>query len=263
MITRSVGGDAIDSIREVLNVMISNQLQLDVQEELKWDPKVDARHIVVTAHEAAVTLTGYVPTYFDKMRAIAAAEHVHGVKAVADELEVHLHQAHSKEDSDIADSVIHILEWNTALSDQDIKATISNGRVTLTGEVDWNYQRDEAERAVDHLVGVTSITNQITVKPRVAAAKVEKQITNALARHAALDARQIHVTMSGTKAVLSGHVHCFDEARIARNAAWSAPGISAVDDHLLVIHPQGLRAPKDERAASQHLADTAYGSLIE
>jgi VCBS repeat-containing protein len=231
------GRDAIDSSREVPNVMTSNQLQIDVQAELKWDPKVDARHIAVTAHEGAVTLNGYVPTYFDRMRAVTAAEHVHGVKAVADELEVHLHQAHATEDSDIADSVVHILEWDSVLSDQDIKAIVSSGRVTLTGEVDWNYQRDEAERAVTHLVGVTSVTNRITVRPRVAAAKVEKQITNAVARHAALDARQIHVTMSGTKAVLSGHVHSFDEARIVKNAAWSAPGISAVDDHLLAIHP--------------------------
>jgi VCBS repeat-containing protein len=149
---------------------------------------------------------------------------------------VYLYQAHAKEDSDIADSVVHIFEWNSALSDQDIKAEVSDGRVILTGEVDWNYQRDEAAREVNNLVGVTSVTNRLTVKPRMAAAKVEKQITNALARHAALDARQIHVTMSGTKAVLSGHVHSFDEARIVKNAAWSAPGISAVDDHLLAIH---------------------------
>ncbi len=217
--------------------MTNDQLQMRVQEALEWDPKVNARHITVTAHDGAVTLGGYVPTYFDRMRAATATEAVHGVRAVADELEVHIHQAHAKEDSDIADSVVHILEWNSALSDQDIKATVSNGRVTLTGEVDWNYQRDEAELAVDRLVGVTSVTNRITAKTRVAAATVEKQITNALARHAALDARHIHVTMTGTKAVLSGHVRSFDEARIAKNAAWSAPGISAVDDHLLAIHP--------------------------
>src|ERR1019366_3149642 len=105
----------------------------------------------------------------------------------ADELEVHVHQTNAKQDSDIADSVVHILEWTSALSDQDIRATVSNGRVTLTGEVDWNYQREVAERAANHLVGVTSVTNQITVKPRVTAKEVERQIMNALARHAALD----------------------------------------------------------------------------
>jgi osmotically-inducible protein OsmY len=162
-----------------------------------------------------VTLSGFVPTYFDRLRAVDAAEHVHGVKAIADELEIHVHQTHAKQDSDIADSVVHILEWTSALSDQDIRATVSNGRVTLTGEVDWNYQREVAERAANHLVGVTSVINQITVKPRVTAKEVERQITNALARHAALDSRHIHVTTSGTKAILSGHVHSFDQAQIA------------------------------------------------
>jgi osmotically-inducible protein OsmY len=231
------GDMAIDSGRKGLTRMTSSQLQTDVQEELEWDPKVDARHIVITAHDGAVTLSGFVPTYFDRLRAVAAAEHVHGVKAIADELEVHVHQTNAKQDSDIADSVVHVLEWTSALADQDIRATVSNGRVTLIGEVDWNYQREVAERAVNHLVGVTSVINRITVKLRVAAKEVERQITNALARHAALDSRYIHVTTSGTNAILSGHVHSFEEARIAKNAAWSAPGISAVDDDLLVIQP--------------------------
>ena len=220
------GGDAIDSNREVPNVMTSNQLQVDVQEELKWDPKVDARHIAVTAHDGAVTLTGYVPTYFDKMRAVTAAEHVHGVKAVADELEVHLHQAHSKEDSDIADSVVHILEWNSVLWDQDTKVAVSSGRVTLTGEVDWNYQRDEAERAVKNLVGVKSVTNRITVKPRVAAAKVERDITHALARHAALDARQIHVT-------LGVHTRRGSDLRIRRRSSEESHGQCTEEENRL------------------------------
>jgi VCBS repeat-containing protein len=215
--------------------MTDSQLQMDVQQELKWDPKVDARHIAVTAHDGAVTLTGYVPSYFYKTRAVTAAEHVHGVKAIADEIEVRLHQA--RDDSDIAESVAHILEWNAALADQDVQATVSHGHVTLTGKVAWNYQRDEAELTVNRVLSVTSVTNRITVKPRVAASSVEKQITNALARHAVLDARQIHVSMSGTKAVLTGHVHSFVEARIAKAAAWSAPGVLAVDDHLLAIHP--------------------------
>src|ERR1019366_2453904 len=219
------------------DVMSDNQLQIDVQQELKWDPKVDARRIAVTAHDGAVTLTGYVPSYFDKTRAVTAAEHIHGVKAIADEIEVRLHQRNTRDDSDIAESVAHILEWNAALADQDVQAKVSQGHVTLTGKVAWNYQRDEAELTVNRVLSVTSVTNRITVKPRVAASSVEKQITNALARHAALDARQIHVSMSGPKAVLTGHVHSFEEARIAKNAAWSAPGVLAVDDHLLAIHP--------------------------
>lgn len=214
--------------------MATIQLQTDVQQELKWVPEVDARHIVVTTEDSAVTLSGYVPSYFEKTRAVAAAERVYGVKAVADELEVHLHNTHAKKDSDIAASVVHILEWNSTLASQHVQAKVSNGHVTLTGEVAWNYEREEAARAINHLLGVTSVVNRITVKPRIMASQVEKQITNALARHATLDARQIHVTTSGTKAVLTGHVHSLDEDRIAKVAAWSAPGVTAVDDRLLV-----------------------------
>lgn len=214
--------------------MTINQIQTDVQQELKWEPGVDARHIVVTAEDSAITLAGYVPSYYEKTRAVAAAERVCGVKAVADELEVRLHAEHEKEDSVIAASVAHVLKWNSALSRQKIQAKVSNGHVTLTGEVTWNYERDEATRLITHLLGVQSVVNRITVKPRVIASKVEKQITNALARHAALDARRIHVTTNGTKAVLSGHVHSLDEVRIAKAAAWSAPGVTGVEDHLVV-----------------------------
>ena len=214
--------------------MAINQLQTDVQQELKWEPGVDARHIEVTAEDSAITLSGYVSTYFAKTKAVAAAERVYGVKAVADELEVRLHAAHEKEDSDIAASVAHVLEWNSTLSRQNIKAKVSNGHVTLTGEVTWNYERDEATRAINHLIGVQSVVNRITVKPRVMASKVEKKITDALARHAALDARQIHVTTSGTKVVLTGHVHSLDEDRTAKVAAWSAPGVQHVEDHIVI-----------------------------
>jgi osmotically-inducible protein OsmY len=191
--------------------MTSSQLQIDVQDELKWDPQVDARHITVTAHDGAVTLSGHLPSYFQKTRAVGATERVHGVKAVADEIEVRLHDTHTREDSDIAESIAYILEWNAALASQHIQAKVSNGLATLTGEVAWNYEREEAGRTINRVLGVKSVVNLITVKPRVVPAQVEKQITNAFARHAALDARQIHVTTSGTKAVLTGHVHSLGE----------------------------------------------------
>jgi osmotically-inducible protein OsmY len=214
--------------------MIDDQLQSNVQLELRWDPGLDASHIEVTVKDGAVTLSGHVPSYFQKRRAVSTAERVYGVKAVADEIEVHLHEAHAKQDSEIAKSVAHILEWNTVLTDQLIKATVSDGHVTLIGEVAWNYEREEAAHVVERVVGVKSVTNRVTVKPRVAASLVEKQITNALARNAALDARKIHVTTSGTKAVLTGRVHSLSEDRIARNAAWQAEGINEVEDHLVV-----------------------------
>jgi osmotically-inducible protein OsmY len=214
--------------------MAINQLQIDVQRELKWEPEVDARHIEVTTEDSAITLSGYVPSYYEKTRAVAAAERVYGVKAVADELEVRFHVTNVKNDSDIAASIAHVFEWNSTLSHENIKAHVSDGNVTLTGEVTWNYERNEAERMINRLLGVQSVVNRITVKPRVMASTVEKQITNALARHAALDARQIHVSRRGTKAILTGHVHSLEEARIAMGAAWSAPGVTDVEDHLVV-----------------------------
>jgi len=213
---------------------MNSQLQRDVHEALKWDPMVDDRHIVVNAEDGAVTLTGQVPTYYAKTRAVTAAESVYGVKAVADELEVHLHDSHARSDSDIATSVAHVLEWNSALKSQKIQAKVDDGRVTLTGEVTWHYERQEAEQAIHRVLGVKQVTNLIKVKPRVAAAQVEKEISDALARHAALDARQIHVVTSGGKAILTGHVHSLDEERTARQAAWAAPGIDEVDDRLVV-----------------------------
>jgi osmotically-inducible protein OsmY len=214
--------------------MAVSQLQSDVQQELRWEPEVDARHIVVSSEDSAITLSGYVPSYYEKTRAVAAAERVYGVKAVADELEVRLNATHEKDDSDIAASIAHVLEWNSTLSQENIKAKVSGGNVTLTGEVAWKYEHDVAERLINHLLGVQSVVNRITVKPRVMASTVEKQITNALERHAALDARRIHVSTSGTKAVLTGHVHSLDEDRIARGAAWSAAGVTEVEDHLVV-----------------------------
>ncbi|MGO9408980.1 MAG: BON domain-containing protein [Acidimicrobiales bacterium] len=214
--------------------MTDDQLQSDVRVELAWNHELDARHIVVSAEDGAVTLSGFVPSYFEKTRAVETAEHVYGVKAVADEIDVRLHAAHEKEDAEIAKSVAHILAWSTVLADQRIKATVSNGHVTLTGEVGWDYQRQEASRAIERVLGVKSVANRITVKPRVPASEVEKHITNALARNAALDARQIHVTTLGNKAVLTGHVHSLTEDRIAKNAAWQAKGIAEVEDRLVI-----------------------------
>jgi osmotically-inducible protein OsmY len=213
-----------------------SQLQTDVQQELKWEPLVDSRHIAVTTKDGAVTLSGYVSSYFAKTRALAATEHVYGVKVVADELEVRLLKAHVRDDSDIALSVARVLDWNTSLASEHIQAKVANGHVTLTGEVNWSHAREEAVNAVHRVLGVTAVTDRITVKPRAVIAQVEKQITNALARHAQLDARQIHVTTSGSTATLTGHVHSLDEARVAKTAALSAPGISKVND-LLAIEP--------------------------
>jgi osmotically-inducible protein OsmY len=214
--------------------LTDNQLRSDVELELRWSPEVDARHILVTADHGAVTLSGYVPSYYEKTRAVSTAEHVYGVKAVADEIEVRLHARHAKEDSEIAKSVAHVLEWNTVLAGQQIKATVSNGHVTLTGEVDWDYVRQEASRATEYILGIKSVVNRIVVKPSETSSEVEERIRTALTRNAAINARQIHVTTLGNRAVLSGHVHSLAEDRIAKNAVWRAQGIAEVEDRLLI-----------------------------
>jgi osmotically-inducible protein OsmY len=214
--------------------MFDDEVRNSVKLELDWEPGLDASHIAVAVKDGAVTLTGYVPSYFQRTLAVTTTERVHGVKTIANELDVNLNVAHTKRDSDIAQSVAHILEWNTLLVGQPIKATVSNGHVTLSGAVDWNYEREEAGYLVGRVLGVKSVSNLVTVKPRVTAEQVEKYIMDALARNAALDARNIHVTTSGRKAVLDGHVHSLSEARAATNAAWQAEGINEVVSHLVV-----------------------------
>lgn len=216
--------------------MLSTIIDLEtrVKEALDWNPQVDARHVAVSAESGAVTLSGYVPTYLAKVRTVRTTQGVLGVKAVADELEVRLQKPFTNDDSAIAESIANIFESNVDLSKYNLKVTVANGHVTLTGHVEWQYERDEAKRAVARIRGVLFVLNDIAVKPRAASAEVQTHIANALTRHAALDARHIHVVTSGDKAILSGHVHSLDEARVARTAAWYAPGITHVEDHIRI-----------------------------
>jgi osmotically-inducible protein OsmY len=216
--------------------MVTTKIDLEssVKDALDWNPQVDTRHVAVSAEGGAVTLSGYVPTFLAKVRAVNTAEGVFGVKAVADELEVRLQKPFEKDDSAIAESIVRVFETNVDLAKFNLKAKVAGGHVTLTGIVDWNFEREEAQRAVTRILGVSLILNDITVKPRGTATEVQTQIANALTRHAVLEARQIHVVTSENKAILSGHVHSLDEARVARTAAWYAPGITQVEDHILI-----------------------------
>jgi osmotically-inducible protein OsmY len=216
--------------------MVTTKIDLEssVKDALDWNPQVDARHVAVSAEGGALTLSGYVPTFLAKVRAVNTAEGVFGVKAVADELEVRLQKPFEKDDSSIAESIARVFETNVDLAKFDLKAKVAYGHVTLTGIVDWNFEREEAQRAVARILGVSLILNDITVKPRPSTTEVQAQIANALTRHAVLDAREIHVVTVGDKAILSGHVRSLDEARVARTAAWYAPGIAHVEDHILI-----------------------------
>ena len=211
-------------------------LQEAVMRELEWDASVDAAHIGVSAKDGAVTLTGHVPNYSQKWAAVRAAERVFGVKAVADEIKVKLSGVDTRDDQDIAEQIAHTFKWHTLVPDT-VRAEVRNGWVTLKGEVEWTYQKNEAERAIRDITGVTGISNLITVKPKVKPKpnEIEERIKDAITREASLDARRIWVTTHNGTAELHGTVHSFWEKRLAEQAAASAPGVAKVENELVVV----------------------------
>jgi osmotically-inducible protein OsmY len=210
------------------------EIRDDVINELEWDPQVyRPEEIGVAVVDGAVTLSGHVSTYSEKLAAAKAAERVYGVKAVANEIDVRLTDTR-RDDSDIARAIAHILEWNTNIPEGRVRARVDRGWVTLDGTVEYSFQRDEVARMVRHVRGVVGVTNAITVEPPVTPADVKKRIDEALRRDAELDARSIRVDVSDHTAKLYGHVHSVHEERAARAAAAAAPGVATVEDHLQV-----------------------------
>ena len=212
----------------------NDQVRSDVEHELAWEPKLDESHISLGVKDGAVTLSGHVPTYMQKGSAVRAAERVYGVKAVADDLEVRLAGSDVRDDTDIAESIAHMMRWNATIP-KDVKAEIAGGIVTLKGTIDWEFQRHEAARLVRGVIGVRGVKNLIELKPRPGDPQaVETKIASAFGRQASLDARRIHVTVHDSTAVLSGHVHSLAEQRSARIAAYAAPGITKVESRLTI-----------------------------
>lgn len=211
------------------------QLQTDVRTELAWDPRVDDKEIRVAATDGVVTLAGTVPSFADKWEAERAAERVFGVKAVANDLAVAVPVTYQRTDTGIAQAVIDALGWDVQVPDTKIKATVSNGWITLEGDVEWRYQRDAAARAVRNLAGVRGVTNNITIAAkRVSSTDVSKSIKQALERRADRTADHINVETLGSVVTLTGTVTSFGDRRAAEGAAWSAPGVSDVHDELAV-----------------------------
>ena len=213
---------------------IDGEIKDDVIDELRWDPQItDPDAIGVAVKDGAVTLTGTVPTYVEKLAAVRAAERVYGVKSVADDLEVKLAGA-PRSDSEIATAIAHVLENNVQVPEGKVHARVQSGWVTLDGEVDYDYQRREVERMVRQVRGVTGVIDTITVKPAANPAEVQTVIEETFKREAEIDARHINVAVSDHTAKLYGHVHSIQEATAARAAAAAAPGIAAVESHLVV-----------------------------
>jgi osmotically-inducible protein OsmY len=215
--------------------MISDlELRQDVLDELEFEPSVNAAHIGVMANKGVVTLTGSVTSYAEKAAAERAARRVKGVKAIAEEIEVRLPSDTKRSDDEIAARALDILKWQVGLPADRIKVKVEKGIVTLTGEVDWQYQKTDAQYGVHKLTGVIDVVNQILVAAPVRASEVKQKIQKALERSADVEASRITVQTEGGKVVLSGKVRAWYERDIAERAAWSAPGVTEVQDHLVV-----------------------------
>ena len=209
-------------------------IQADVMAELKYEPRVLPNEIGVVVKDGIVTLTGWVETYTKKWAAEDAAYRVRGVKAVANDIEVRLPTTSQRTDADIAAAALRALEWDAFVPTDRIKVTVSNGWVTLAGDVDWQFQKQDAERVVRRLTGVRGVTNLVTVKPRATPTVIRERIEDALVRNAETDAERITVEVQGTKVILRGTVRSWAEREEAERAAWAAGGVTSVDNRITV-----------------------------
>lgn len=206
----------------------------DVQEELKWAPELHESNIRITVDQAVVTMTGHVPSWVDRRHAEKIAKKVFGVHGVADDLEVRISGSHARDDTDLAKAALTVRRWDISVPKDKITVTAAHGVLTLEGEVDWQYQRKAAQRAVEGLIGVKYVSNQVTIHPHVHSADIRNRIENAFKRSAEIDARNITIATDGSKVTLSGTVHSWAERREAESSAWSAPGVSSVQDDLRI-----------------------------
>lgn len=212
------------------------QVQTDVMQELRWDPSLTHEHIGVAVSDGIVTLSGTVPTFIEKSAAEKAAQRVGGVKAVVEKIEVKLFGSVHKDDKEIAEAIVQQLKWHAQIPDESVKASVEKGWVELTGEVEWQYQRRAAAKLVRGLTGVRGISNKITLKAKVAQpAEIQSKIEQALKRAAEREAGHLKIEVRGSRVILSGKVRSYAEFRDVRGAAWSAPGVTSVDDIDLIV----------------------------
>lgn len=214
-------------------MMKSNEtLQKEVQDAIKWEPLLHAAEIGVTIKDGVVTLTGIVDSYAKKSEAEDAAKKVAGVKAVVERIEVKYLGSIHKEDEEIAREVLNALKWNWQVPGEKITVKVEDGWITLTGTINWNYQKDAAKNAVKNLLGVKGVTNNITIESEIHDAVEKKQIESAIDRNWSINGQDIQVQVSGNRVTLSGTVNSIYQREEAQRMAWNAPGVWFVDNEL-------------------------------
>lgn len=213
-----------------------SQLQQDVRAELQWEPSVNATQIGVEVKNGVVTLAGHVDSYAEKWDAERATQRVAGVKGLAVEMDVKLPGTSQRNDADTARSAENVLAWSSFAPKDSIKVMVEKGWVTLTGQVHWDFERRGAASSVRQLMGVTGVSDQITIKQKVSSTVVKSDIEAALKRRARNDAQMISVDVKGADVTLSGTAHTWAERDLASHAAWSAPGVRNVVDNITVTY---------------------------
>lgn len=215
-------------------MVTDTELLRDIAAELKWDPSLRDDDIATGVRDGIVTLAGFVDSYADRWKAEKIASRVRGVRAIANDLEVRLPSTQTRSDPDVARAALDSLRWNTAVPEDRVKVRVDNGWITLDGIVDWQFQKESAERAVRYLRGVTGVSNLIAVQRRAAPADVRQQIRSALERSARLDANRVDVEIEGGRVTLLGTLHSLAEMREAVRAASRAPGVVEVVNHITI-----------------------------
>jgi osmotically-inducible protein OsmY len=211
-----------------------SQLQLDVLDELKWEPSVDHEKIGVAVDKGVVSLSGTVPSFAEKLLVESTVRRVKGVRAIAEDLVVRYDYMPKTSDSEIAKRVADVLEWDSLIPREKIKVTVEDGVVKLSGTIDWNYQKDIAFKDASKITGVLRIDNRIQVAPAVSTGDVRKNIEQAFERQADLEAEKIKVRAEGHRIILDGRVSSLNKRGIAERAAWAAPGVTQIEDNLII-----------------------------
>jgi osmotically-inducible protein OsmY len=211
-----------------------SDIERDVKEELRWDPDLDAIDIGVSVSKGVVSLTGFVKSYLDKYEAEVAAKRVAGVVGVANDLEVRIPSVDQRPDPDIARDAVAAMKAQLPFSSEHIKAVVKNGWVTLEGQVEWQYQKSTAENAVRAIKGVKGVINTIHLKPQAEPSEIKNKILEAFKRNAEVDANRMEVEAHGGEVILKGKVRSWIEREEAERIAWSAPGVTKVEDRIVV-----------------------------